>query len=109
MDKFGQAISAIDTAPRHYNMPVPSTNPCLSDTFFPGSINDSTNEVDQDAGVPGVRANTVVKQMHLDFNPCVQLAPAINQPARINASFVLPDGKGGWRQSSEWEVGVSYM
>ena len=96
VDKFGQAICAIDPAPRDRSAPVPTVSPCLSDTHFPGTLND-VSPSDSKA-----RANTVIAASDYNACPFVQLTPAINQPARLNASFVHKVS-GNWKITSEWE------
>lgn len=97
VDKFGQAISAIDPSPHHYNTPIATISPCLSDTYFPGTIGDT------DPSLPTSRANTVIPQTDNNACPFVQLPPAINQPARLNASFVR-NKNGAWKPCTEWDV-----
>ncbi|KAF8243744.1 hypothetical protein K440DRAFT_611601 [Wilcoxina mikolae CBS 423.85] len=38
IDKFGQAIYAIDPSPRRNNAPVPTVFPCFGDTYYPGTV-----------------------------------------------------------------------
>jgi hypothetical protein len=101
IDKFGQAICAIPPEPHHTipkGIPIPTINPCLSDPYFPGTIND-VDPTHSDA-----RANTVQAQSDNVACPFVQLTPSINQPARLNAHFVIKDDKSGqWRPCTEWE------
>jgi hypothetical protein len=98
IDKFGQAVAIIDTNPHRKNTPVATTNPCISDSLFPGTIN-GIKPSDASA-----RANVVNKQLNNDSCPFISLPPAINQPARINAQFVQRDLTSGlWRRCSDWE------
>ena len=97
VDKFGQAISAINPAPVNYGAAVPTISPCLSDTYFPGTIGDV------DPSTSTARANCVLPQRDNLSCPFVNLPPAINQPARFNAEFVTKSN-GSWAICSEWEV-----
>jgi hypothetical protein len=91
IDKFGQAICAIDPSPRHRNRPIPTISPCLGDTYFPDLL-----DVDEKSKTPTGHRNTVLTadqyttntsantlQAVNDQNDCpfVQLTPAMNQPA----------------------------
>ncbi|KAL8692919.1 MAG: hypothetical protein Q9218_002145 [Villophora microphyllina] len=96
IDKFGQAISAINPAPLNYGAPVPTISPCLSDTYFPGTIGDV------DPAAASARANCIISQGNNKSCPFINLPPGINQPARLNAKFVT-NVSGSWTASSEWE------
>ncbi|KAM0494938.1 hypothetical protein ACHAP8_008316 [Fusarium lateritium] len=99
IDKFGQALMAIDQKPRRDG--PPPVYSCISDFYAP-----------QEITVDGTKyANTVIqdKSEQCEF---LQLPPQINQPARINAKFVRrisddPDpafrGSAPWRPVTEWE------
>ena len=103
VDKFGQAIAIIDQRPHRRVTslgtlsPVATITPCLSDTYFPGTIDGKA------PSLPTSRANTVLAQSNNAACPFIQLPPAINQPARLNAAFVQQNGNS-WRVSNEWEV-----
>jgi hypothetical protein len=98
IDKFGQAVAVIDPSPHINGTPIAATNPCISDPLFPGTINGL------DPSQAESRANTVIKQLNNDSCPFVSLPPAINQPARLNAAFVVRDDtSGAWRKCSDWE------
>lgn len=105
IDKFGQAIPALEPKPRLKapTQPPPSIYPCMSDYLTPNSIGGFPNVVfrDQDMTLP---------------SRFVQFTPSINQDARINGSFVkkafekLPDGsddttkfRGFWEPVSDWD------
>ncbi|KAK4062453.1 hypothetical protein Trihar35433_9274 [Trichoderma harzianum] len=105
IDKFGQALMAIDQKPRVDG--PPPIYPCISDFYEPQTI-----EVDGK-----LYANTVIKD---EAKQCefLQLPPQINQNARLNADFVKriaddpPDMREGldesangatWRPATEWE------
>ncbi|KAI1270209.1 hypothetical protein F5Y18DRAFT_367534 [Xylariaceae sp. FL1019] len=100
IDKFGQALAAIDPQPR-IQAPDP-IYPCISDFFEPQLV--TVDGLDY--------ANTVIQG---DQKSCsyIQLPPQINQNARLNAEFVIPSGnaiKGvdasqiaPWRPAAEWE------
>lgn len=91
IDKFGQAICAIDPSPRHRKQPIPTISPCLGDTYFPDLIG-----IDPKAPGPTGRQNTVFPSTQFQATtstpgsvaannrndcPFVQLTPAINFPA----------------------------
>ncbi|MCJ1309780.1 hypothetical protein MMC25_003441 [Agyrium rufum] len=95
IDKFGQAISAIDPKPYPRDQPMPTITPCLSDSYFPGTVGD----VDPKSST--AIANTVVKQSVHGACPFIQLTPSINQPARLNAMF-MSKVDGTWQPCSEW-------
>jgi hypothetical protein len=96
VDKFGQVISAIDPSPPAFNKPIPSITPCISDSYFPGTL-DGINPDDDKA-----RANTVVTPSDNQACTSIALTPSINQPARLNAAFVTKTD-GAWTQCSEWD------
>lgn len=99
IDKFGQVVCAIDPSPRRAGTPVPTITPCLSDTFFPGTIGDT------DPKLPASRANVVIPQTDNNACPLISLPPSINQPARLNAAFLVKDtGTGIWRESTDWDL-----
>ncbi|KAF7559946.1 hypothetical protein G7046_g4214 [Stylonectria norvegica] len=108
IDKFGQALVAIDPRPRVSG--PPPLYPCISDFYEPQVVNldDGTTQ-----------ANTVVQNSgsNCEF---IQLPPQINQNARLNADFVIrasidssddPSGhpknkvsdSAYWRPVNEWE------
>ncbi|KAJ4007416.1 hypothetical protein NW752_007604 [Fusarium irregulare] len=99
IDKFGQALMAIDQKPRR-NGPPP-VYPCISNFYAP-----------QEITVDGEKyANTVI-QDRSEQCEFLQLPPQINQPARINAKFVrrisddpnpVFQGSAAWRPVTEWE------
>ena len=99
IDKFGQAIVGIDPKPQPKNQPPPALFPCISDFYEPQTI--------MEGGV--LVANTVqpLKDAACEF---IQLPPQINQPARLNANFIMAattvppaPKKSYWRSSTEWE------
>ncbi|TWU71092.1 hypothetical protein ED733_002782 [Metarhizium rileyi] len=101
IDKFGQAIVAIDPRPQPYNQPPPPLFPSISDFYEPQTVLQDGTPV----------ANTVQPQTG---STCefIQLPPQINQPARLNADFIVPtraiDGSASgqssyWRSATEWE------
>ncbi|KAL8832472.1 MAG: hypothetical protein Q9191_000242 [Dirinaria sp. TL-2023a] len=96
IDKFGQAISAISPAPLPYGALVPTISPCLSDTYFPGTIGNV------DPASATARANCIISQGNNKSCPFINLPPGINQPARLNAKFVS-NVNGSWTTTSEWE------
>jgi hypothetical protein len=91
------AIYAIDPTP-HRGV-VPTISPCISDTYYPGTINDIDPSKDE------ARANVVVKINDHSACPCISLPPAINQPARLNAKFLVKDVDSGlWRSITDWDT-----
>lgn len=108
IDKFGQALVAIDPKPLAGPRQHPPIYPAISDFYQPQTVT-----------VDGkTQANTVLQN---DGPRCefVQLPPQINQAARLNADFVVRqrnlDDKGEeiaprpdifssyWRPVDEWE------
>ncbi|KAL7276585.1 hypothetical protein RUND412_000427 [Rhizina undulata] len=92
IDKFGQAIHAIDPTPLPKG--PPALYPCISEFYACQEI-PGTNE-----------ANTVIKDKP-GFCEFVQLPPQINQFSRLNSAFVVHDevqpGNPYWRPVTEWE------
>jgi hypothetical protein len=112
IDKFGQAVCAIDPKPVPANptFPPPSVYPCISDYFAPGVLQNPTappayvpNVVYRDAtsitrdtttpdpNEPSVPLTTTGQEALSRF---FQLNPSINQDTRLNAAFVQPDPAG---------------
>ncbi|KAK3395148.1 hypothetical protein B0H63DRAFT_427207 [Podospora didyma] len=99
IDKFGQAIVAIDPQPRRDGHPP--LYPAISDFYEPQAIIAGGRKV----------ANTVVQN---NGGACefIQLPPQINQNARLNAEFVTTasltpqKGEPYWRPATEWESPV---
>ena len=86
IDKFGQAVSAIDP---NYGVP-PKLHPYISE-FLACTTHPSS-------GPPVPR--TVI----LDTAQCVQLEPRINQESRLNGHYVLwSDNDECWRPATEYE------
>ncbi|KAK6860468.1 hypothetical protein PG995_004104 [Apiospora arundinis] len=102
IDKFGQALMAIDQKPRHGG--TPAYLPCISDFYEPQSIKLADGKT---------YANTVVKPKDDKTCQFIQLPPQINQNSRLNAHFVKrtaedpgphnPDLTSNWRPATEWE------
>lgn len=88
VDKFGQAIHAIDPTPRPRSQEIPALYPCISDFYEPqANLDDESNQI----------ANTVERD---EDGQCryVQVPPHINQAIRFNGAFVtLDDSKTFWR------------
>lgn len=92
IDKFGQAIHAIDPTPA-YEGPPP-LYPCISEFYACQLVKGSSNV-----------ANTVVEDK-AGLCEFIQLPPQINQFSRLNSAFVMHDPAGGgayWRPVTEWE------
>ncbi|CAK1364568.1 unnamed protein product [Cercospora beticola] len=88
IDKFGQAISAIDPRPANN---IPPLYPNLSEYFHP-----------QDLGGDINRENVITE----DPAGCqyAQYPPTINQDARLNGNFMLFDQSlKMWRTANEWD------
>ncbi|KAF7590764.1 hypothetical protein BBP40_002379 [Aspergillus hancockii] len=100
VDKFGQAISAID--PRYVHEDYDAVYPHLSEYFSPQEL----------SGRPNVVRSPNPK--HPDCNEFVQMPPGINQHARLNAAFVKHDRRSEhsgnsysyWRPVTEWETPI---
>lgn len=99
VDKFGQVVHAID--PALVDDP-PAIYPTVGDVYaidgVPGDGGDDANVVDP------LRSS-------LHHSEYVQLLPAINQPARLNAHFVVPNadaasGGAKWRPATEFDEPV---
>jgi hypothetical protein len=87
IDKFGQAIHAID--PKWSATGPPPVYPCISEFYTPQIL---------EGNIP----NTVEYNELCEF---VQMPPHINQLARLNAAFVERDDKDKqkWVRKSEWQ------
>lgn len=112
IDKFGQAVCAIDPKPVPANptFPPPSVYPCISDYFAPGVLQNPAappnyvpnvvyrdpKEIARDTTTPDPTeppvplATTGQEALSMFF----QLNPSINQDTRLNAAFVQPDPAG---------------
>lgn len=112
VDKFGQAISCpapTQTAdlrtPRLREGQAPPMpkfiHPCLSEQLVPSLLGNNLNTV----YTPKETDDHVTKTGY-PMTPFIQLTPAINQEARINATFVemiSGPGKESWKPCSDWE------
>ncbi|USW53093.1 hypothetical protein Slin15195_G064120 [Septoria linicola] len=88
IDKFGQAISALDPRPSNN---IPPLYPNLSEYFHPQSLGSDVN-----------RDNVIIE----DPAGCqfAQYPPTINQDARLNGSFMLYDTEQKmWRPAGDWD------
>lgn len=99
VDKFGQAISAIDPSPQPQNQLPPPIFPYVSDLFSCGGLNDVDPTADDN------HPNCISREKDPGSCRYIQLSPRINQDARLNADFVTRDSTilGGWRPVTEWE------
>ncbi|KAF8627118.1 hypothetical protein AX15_004532 [Amanita polypyramis BW_CC] len=93
IDKFGQAISVL--AQNSSGVNQPPIFPCISDTFTVEPFNDGTK----------TRPNTVDGKDHDGHCEFIQIPPRINQPARLNAHFLVKDESKPdvWRPADEWD------
>ena len=106
IDKFGQALVAIDPQPRRSGRPP--LFPCISDFFEPQLVKIKNGKKDADGQeLEDVYANTVIqdKPGQCEF---IQLPPQINQDVRLNAAFVKRTAtqdkdSAYWRPASEWD------
>jgi hypothetical protein len=98
IDKFGQAVSALDPAKLN---PDP-LYPVISEYYQPDQLPLADGEK-----VP--KPNVVIKNDKDGFCRYVQLPPNLNQDARINAAFLTRDEPTPdqplppWRPALEWE------
>ena len=101
IDKFGQAIHAID--PRWSVDPPPPIYPCISEFYAPQLLSKEPRPPPAPPAPSGDIANTVRLQLP-GLNEYIQLPPHINQQARLNGTFVKrhKDGKS-WVPQTEWE------
>ncbi len=113
VDKFGQAVCAIDPKPVPANptFPPPTVYPCISNYFAPGVLKNPTSppnyvpnvvyrdpaEITRDSTTPASNeppvplTTTGQEALSMFF----QMNPSINQDTRLNAAFVEPDPAGG--------------
>ena len=96
IDKFGQAIALPKPMPkpRIPQRPPPSVHPCLSDWLSPDFMDKKLNTVFAEPPNPSSNDPTLCR--------FIQLPPAINQDARINATFMNPtknDKFPFWRET----------
>ncbi|RPA73818.1 hypothetical protein BJ508DRAFT_418898 [Ascobolus immersus RN42] len=95
IDKFGQALVAIDPTPSKQGLPP--LYPAISEYFQPQLRKDVAKQAET------VRDNDV------DHCEYIQIPPQINQDARLNASFVVEEqsiemkGSSYWRPAADWE------
>ena len=96
VDKFGQVVNAIE--PAEYDKPATALYPCLSRHFLCDPIPQKEAFKDK-LPLP----NTAVIPGDLP-GVCqfFQVPPRINQPARLNGSYVIKDGDK-YRSASPWE------
>lgn len=107
VDKFGQAIAC--PTPKRRPRPgsaadqdhVPEfVHPCLSEQLLPSQLDDGNLNTIYTTADTHDKATTA----NVPMTPFIQLNPAINQNARLNASFLEPKADGqGWTPCSEWE------
>jgi hypothetical protein len=103
IDRFGQAIHAIEPEPLPYNEKPQTVAPCISDWYAPGIK----------VGKGGVVIPNVVEQNKSGKDQkCeyVQVPPQINQPARLNAVWTMASETTNsdmeqpfWRAANDWD------
>lgn len=103
VDRFGQVLSALpeDGGPKLADANLEWLYPCVGEELKP-----STRQVDN-ATVP----LTVLPQPVPKKCGVVQLPPGLNQAARLNGCFVVPDGRARtpwkpaalWKPANEWD------
>ncbi|KAK2007340.1 hypothetical protein LZ32DRAFT_593960 [Colletotrichum eremochloae] len=104
IDKFGQAIHAIDPKPATEEL-TPKLYPCISDWYAPQAQ-------DKRPKYPNV-VSKLKEEDDQDACEYVQVPPQINQPARLNAVFAVPSNtspstqnartKPFWRAAYDWD------
>lgn len=94
IDKFGQSISAIDPTPTQTPQRL---WPCITDWFKPQSKEK----------LPGIPNVIDLDDEHKDRCEWIQIPPQINQPARLNSVFVMPNRATEkdciWRSANEFD------
>ncbi|KAK5455897.1 hypothetical protein LTS15_005215 [Exophiala xenobiotica] len=115
VDKFGQTISCPlpqETPGQRTRKPKPGElpatpsfiHPCLSQQLLPSLLDNTLNTVYTPTETEDKNTNT-----DYPMTPFMQLTPAINQEARINATFVNKLGNGSkkpWKPCNDWEVPI---
>lgn len=96
IDKFGQAIALPPPKPRLRDRSIPtgSIYPCISDFLSPDIVNNHINTIIPESSEP--------KEGEWPLCKFMQLPPAINQNARINASFLNRSSEPGfpfWKET----------
>lgn len=105
VDKFGQAICPISPQlPLIDGGDDDPIYPCLGDQVCPGFISGSQ---ELNTVTPLTRADPHLPGEY-PLCPYIQLTPAVNQEARLNAAFVVPEDKVGggfsnWRVTGDWD------
>ncbi|KAK0667212.1 hypothetical protein QBC41DRAFT_279504 [Cercophora samala] len=109
IDKFGQAIHALQPRTSAVTGPIDGVTPCVGEFYEVSSKPPPTNPTGAgiSAATAPVEAHTAGKDDVNGLSEFIQLPPSINQPARLNAHFVTrestTDPKSGWRPTTEWE------
>ncbi|KAF4441406.1 hypothetical protein FACUT_2714 [Fusarium acutatum] len=83
VDKFGQAIHAIDPTPAPAEK-QPPVWPCISKWFAPQSL--GPRDPGTNIGPPNVIRPSIAEPL----SEYIQMPPQINQPSRLNSLFVIP-------------------
>lgn len=109
IDKFGQAIHALQPRTPAVTGPIDGVAPCVGEFYEVSSKTPSANPTDVGVSTTAapVEAHTAGKDDVNGLSEFVQLPPSMNQPARLNAHFVTrestTDPESGWRPTTEWE------
>lgn len=112
IDKFGQAICVPTPTPRRRKpLSVPSAGiyPCLSDYLTPDVRDGKFNTIFDIAGAQLGTGDPGAAEGSGKWPLCqyMQLTPAINQDARLNASFVVREedtkAPSPWRAATDYE------
>ncbi|KAL9100236.1 MAG: hypothetical protein Q9163_004363 [Psora crenata] len=110
VDKFGQTVSALDMKDESPKPLYPSVGDFYAVDPVPFLSSPQPGQVGiRDSCSPTDIPNVVDRDRSPTMNRCefIQLPPSINQPTRINASFVVHGDEkleeSFWRPATEWE------
>jgi hypothetical protein len=110
IDKFGQAVCLPKVLRRPRVPPlIPATTiyPSLSDWLAPDALENADQEVKAKFMNTIFPTDMPVQEGHWPLCQYVELTPAINQDARINASFLFRKTVGQ-QQYSDWQEATDY-
>ncbi|KAK5988130.1 hypothetical protein PT974_12270 [Cladobotryum mycophilum] len=105
IDKFGQAIYAIDPSP---TLDPQKVWPCISEWYAPQLLSKSRDPEGRQPNVFEPEKNPPQDEDKKKPRRCefVQIPPQVNQLSRLNATFVKRDGDVKapfWRPADEWD------